>query len=69
MLDLGCKWFFVVGQIGLGINGSVVDVLVGIVLVRKFENTSGVVKHGKHCAHWITQVATPAGNRLICILQ
>ena len=44
------KGSLALGQVGLGVNGSVIDALVGIGLVRKLETLSGVcrLENGMH---------------------
>ena len=58
-----------VGHIGLEVDGSVIDVLVEIGLVRKLETFPEWCRVEKRCAQWVTQVITLAGSCLFFVLQ
>ena len=58
-----------VGHIGLEVDGSVIDVLVEIGLVRKLETFPEWCRVEKRCAQWVTQMITLAGSRLFFVLQ
>ena len=64
-----CNWVSRIGHIGLEVDGSVIDVLVEIGLVRKLETFSEWCRVEKCCAQWVTQMVTLAGSHPFFVLQ
>ena len=58
-----------IGHIGLEVDGSVIDVLIEIRLVRELEAFLEWCCVEKCCAQWVTQVVTLAGSRLFFVLE
>ena len=58
-----------IGHIGLEVDGSVIDVLVEIGLVRELEAFLEWCCVEKCCAKWVAQVVTLVGSYLSFILQ